>query len=456
MQYTRSVPSLPRKLVDQLLRTPFGEAAYSVVETLVDAGYDTWWVGGGTRDMALGGLPHDIDIGTAALPEDIARIWKDAEQDVRNLGSMRVHAGSFTFEVTTFREDDDASDGRHPERVIFSTREKDAQRRDFTINAIYYHPISREVYDPTDGLGDAQERLVRFIGDPTVRVKHDALRILRAVRMRALIAGQYHPDTYAALHACAALTETLSGSRQLQELEKMLAGPNPARALEDLWELGILTHIAPALHACKGIAQPADYHHEGDVWDHLLACTSAFRLDDNADVRLAALLHDIGKVDTFKRTERIRFDHHASVSADSASQMLRAWQQPAKRIEKIDWLIRHHMTMGMFSDLSEERKAHWYFHPWFQDLLRVFWLDIAGTHPSDFRLYDAIVSDYHAFLDAHPRPQKPLIGGERVMELLGIGPSERVGEIMHALHDAQVRKDVTTKAEAEAFVRTFL
>ncbi len=456
MQYTWYAPrvqELPRDLIDRLLETPYGAAAYAVVERLEDAGYDTWWVGGGTRDLSLGKIPKDIDIGTAATPEQIGKVFADAKQDPLSLGSMRVKKGRFVFEVTTFREDDEASDGRHPESVAFSTREKDAVRRDFTINAIYYHPISRAVYDPTGGLADIEEKLVRFIGQPAgIRIKHDALRILRAVRMRALIGGQYHPETYAALRELASLTAELSGSRQLAEVEKMLAGPDPARALEDLWELGILSHIAPELHACKGIAQPADYHHEGDVWDHLLACTKAFRPEDDADVRLAALFHDIGKADTFALKERIRFDHHASVSADSATAILKRWQAPARRVEKIDWLIRHHMTMGTFRDLSDERKAHWYFHPWFPDLLRIFWLDIAGTEPSDFALYDAIVRDYHAFLDAHPRPPKPLLTGARVMQLLGIGPGERVGAVLKALQDAQVRKKITTKTDAEQFV----
>ncbi len=443
---------LPRAPIERLLGTPYGEAAYKLVERLTDAGFDTWWVGGATRDLALGQIPTDIDIGTAALPEDIKRVFPKATEDVKGLGSLRVTEASHEFEVTTFREDDEASDGRHPESIVFSTREKDAKRRDFTINAIYYHPISRQTFDPTDGLNDAEEKLVRFIGEPAIRIKHDALRILRAVRLRAIIDGQYHPETYAALREQASLAGTLSGTRQLEEAEKILACPRPARALEDLWELGILSYIAPELHKCKGIAQPADYHHEGDVWDHLLQCTSSFRPDDSADVRLAALFHDIGKAETFSLQERIRFDHHASISADITSAILKRWQVPKKRIEKIDWIIRHHMTMGTFKDLSEERKAHWYFHPWFSELLGVFWLDIAGTDPADFSYYDAILKDYHQFLDTHPRPPKPLLTGDHVMKLLGIKPGEEVGSALKALNDAQVQKTVTTKKEAEQFI----
>jgi len=123
-----------------------------------------------------------------------------------------------------------------------------------------------------------------------------------------------------------------------------------------------------------------------------------------------------------------------------------------KRTEKIHWLIAHHMMMGSFQEMNDERKAHWYFHQWFPELLRLFWLDVAGTTPSDFSLYDSIVQDCNAFLDKHPRPIAPLLDGKQIMELTGLKPSPRVGELLDLLHDAQVRGDVTGKKEAIAFV----
>ena len=450
-----NVKELPKKTIDALLSTPYGEAAYAVCEKLKDAGFEAWWVGGAVRDIALGIVPVDIDIATDAKPTDVKMHFAGAEEDARGLASMLVKAKAFAFEVTSFRKESDGSSGRHPDAIDFGTRDEDVVRRDFTVNAMYYDPVSRQLFDPTDGLRDAAEKLVRFIGDSDERVAHDALRILRAVRLRARMDGQYEPATYAALMRNAKLTGMLSGSRILEELEKLLGTNRASRGLEDLWELGILAVIAPELHACKGIAQPADYHHEGDVWNHLLACADAFRPDDDADVRLAALLHDIGKVETFQLKERIRFDHHASVSADIADAMLKRWQAPKKRIQKIDWLIRHHMTMETFKGLSNERKAHWYHHPWFNDLLRIFWLDIAGTDPADFSFYDAIVQDYHTFIDSHPRPPKQLLSGEDVMNILGIRPGEEVGKILQALLDAQVRKEVTTKEEARRFVKQY-
>lgn len=442
-----------RTMLDRVLATPYGEAAYGVVERLADAGFDAWWVGGCVRQMLAGEEPLDIDIATDAHPDGVLALFDRNDPVGKEFGSVRVTEKRFVFEVTAFREDDAASDGRHPEAVTFGTREQDAKRRDFTVNAIYLHPVSGELYDPFGGEADLKERLIRFIGEPAVRIRHDALRILRAVRFRAALDGQYHPDTYRALQELATTLDVLSGQRVLSEFEKMLLGPRPARALEDLWEIGALKAVLPELHDCKGVPQPADYHKEGDVWEHTLRCASAFRMEDDPDVRIAAVFHDCGKADTFSLEERIRFDRHAKVSADKATAALTRLQMPQKRLKKIAWLIEHHMMMGVFADMTDERKAHWYHHPWFADLLRLFWLDVAGTDPSEFGLYDSIVRDRDRWLDAHPAPQKPLLSGLDVMEILGVPPGEEVGRILKALHDAQVRKEVNSKAEAEEFVR---
>ena len=180
----------------------------------------------------------------------------------------------------------------------------------------------------------------------------------------------------------------------------------------------------------------------------------SFRDDDSADVRLAALFHDCGKALTFSIKERIRFDHHASVSADLVSKALERLQCPRKRIEKIDWLVRHHMSMT-FLEMPEERKAHWYFHPWFPELLRVMYLDAAGTKPMNDSLYKKIVQDYQQYLDAHPAPPKPLLSGEDVMKLLELPPGEEIGRILKELHDVQVEGKITTKKEAKGWVEKF-
>lgn len=447
------VMPLDPSLIDRLLASPLGEEAYKVCEKMADAGYETWWVGGCIRDMLQGHLPEEIDVATDALPDEVQKLFPKNDSKGKDFGSIVVSQKGQRFEITTFREDHENSDGRRPESVKFGTREKDAERRDLTINAIYWNPISRDFFDPYEGQKDLEQKLIRFIGEPEVRITEDALRLLRAVRIRSKIKGQYHPETFAALHKLASHSKVLSGTRMIEEIEKILMGPNPDVAFEDLWETDILEHLIPELYKCKGVAQPAEYHLEGDVWQHTLQCLRSYSEDHGIDTRMAALFHDIGKAETFSLQERIRFDKHAEASAEITKTILSRFQLPTKRVEKICWIIDHHMMMGSFAEMETERKAHWYYHPWFIELLQVFWLDIAGTIPSDFSLYEKIVNDYNHFLDEHPRPEKPLLSGEEIMEQLSLQPGEQVGKVLHQLHDAQIRKEVTTKKEALEFLK---
>jgi putative nucleotidyltransferase with HDIG domain len=447
---------LPQHIIDRTFHTPQGEQGYRVCETLLDAGFEAWWVGGCVRDMLLGGVPKDIDIATSALPGEMINLFPKSDEAAKELGSIIVSLEGEAFEVTTYREDDDSSNGRQPEFVIFTTRENDAKRRDITLNALYWNPISSELYDPFEGEKDLNERLVRIIGNPDERLQHDALRLLRTIRFRAIIDGQYHPDTFKALHRNAKLIETLSGTRRYQELEKMLLAPHPEVAFEDLWETDVIEHLLPELHACKGVAQPALWHGTRDVWDHTMKCISLFTEDHKADVRWATLFHDVGKPPTFSiDADRIHFNDHAKVGAEIVVNMYNNLQFPKKRSEKISWLVAHHMMMGTFEDLDTKRKAHWYYHPWFVELLQLFWLDAAGCAVQSFDLYERIVDDYNLYLDQHPVPPKPLLTGHEVMELLGIQPGERVGEILKSLYDTQITGKIKTRIDAKEFVLTF-
>jgi len=444
---------IAKDIISRTLATKQGEQAFRLVETLSEAGHDAWWVGGCVRDMLLGRLPEDIDIATSALPGQVTTLFKKTDASAAKFGAVLVSLGGEVFEVTTFREDDSASDGRHPESVRFGTIEKDARRRDFTVNAMYWHPISRELFDPYQGQIDLRERLVRFIGDPEERIRHDALRLLRAVRFRALLNGQYHPQTFEALHKRSKDIQVLSGTRRFAELQRMLLGPHPEIAFEDLWETDVIEYLLPELHACKGVAQPSVPHGGNDVWTHTMNVIASFTADHGEDVRWAALFHDIGKPPSFSIEEdRIHFNEHASVGAVMTRQALDRLQCPGSRRDKIAWLVEHHMMMGTFGKLNDERKAHWYYHPWFVELLQLFWLDVAGTHDRDFAFYESIVADYTTFLDEHPRPPKPILSGAEAMEQLGIGPGEDLGRLLKQLYDAQLAGTLKTRREALDFL----
>ncbi len=446
---------LPKQIIDRTLSSSQGEGGYRICEALLDAGFEAWWVGGCVRDILREIIPQDIDIATNADPASVAKLFPKCDESAAALGAVVVSHSGYTYEITTYREEHELSDGRFPQSVTFTDRQHDAARRDITINAIYWNPISSELWDPYSGEADLHEKLIRMIGDPATRIRHDALRLLRVIRFRALIGGQYHPDTFAALHGNAKLISLLSGGRIAQELEKTLLGPNPQLAFEDFWETDVIEYLISELHACKGVAQPSQAHSEGDVWQHVMDVIASFTEDHSADVRWAAMFHDIGKPKTFTiDAERIHFNDHAAVGAKITKDILGRLQFSAVRRDKICWLIEHHMMMGTFESIDNDRKAHWYYHPWFLELLQLFWLDIAGSTPSDFSLYERIIEDYNAYLDANPRPKRPLLSGDEVMKLLGLKPGEEVGRVLKQLHEAQNRKEVSTKKEAENFLRS--
>lgn len=188
----------------------------------------------------------------------------------------------------------------------------------------------------------------------------------------------------------------------------------------------------------------------------MMRIIGSFTADHGEDTRWAGLFHDIGKPVTFSiEDDRIHFNEHAAKGGAIVQTVLDRLQCPGVRRDKICWLVQHHMMMSTFFEIDDERKAHWYYHPWFIELLQIFWLDIAGTDPPNFSFYDAIINDYNHYLDAHPRPARPLLDGNAVMEMLRLPPGEEVGRVLKLLHEAQLRGEVKSKKEAMAFITKF-
>jgi poly(A) polymerase len=253
--------------------------------------------------------------------------------------------------VATFRSDSGYSDGRRPDAVTFTSAEEDAKRRDFTINGLFYDPLKGEIYDYVEGQADLKERMVRFIGNPHQRIQEDHLRILRAVRLKNTLQFQYHPDTYRAVVEYHGLVSRISGERVRDELNKIMLSEQAVEAWEDLLETGMLEVLLPEVYAMKGVAQPYQYHHEGDVWEHAKESLQSLSKYASLNLRWATFLHDVGKPVTFRLKERIRFDHHAQEGAKIAEKILRRLNFPRKDIHHIGWLIEHHMMLNQLLEL---------------------------------------------------------------------------------------------------------
>lgn len=317
-----------------------------VIEALRAGGHAGYVVGGSLRDVVLGRAPHDWDLATDARPERILELFPAAVYE-NAFGTVAVRHASQTFEITTFRRDHDYADFRRPHRVEFGdTIEVDLARRDFTVNAMAWGgtPASPaaassafDLVDPYGGQTDLAARILRAVGDPAERFGEDALRMIRAVRLSAVLGFAIEADTLSAITTRAELVRHLSGERIAAELEKLLASPIPSVGLRPLQATGLLAGISPELAAQRGIPQnkaPGE-----DLWDHTLRTVDATPADHPV-VRLAALVHDIGKPSTFADG---RFIGHDTVGADLAAALLERLRFPRSPTERVTHLVRQHM-----------------------------------------------------------------------------------------------------------------
>ncbi|MDP4007881.1 MAG: HD domain-containing protein [Candidatus Peregrinibacteria bacterium] len=456
-----------------------------LVQALKDKGFIAYWAGGCVRDMLLGKHPKDYDIVTNATPEQIEEIFEKTYPVGKEFGVILVHENGHNFEIATFRSDSGYSDGRRPDFVTFTEPKEDALRRDFTINALFYDPIQDEILDFVSGVEDLDEHMIKFVGNPEERILEDQLRLLRAVRFKNTLQFQWHPDTYNEIKKHADKAGNVSMERSSDELNKMMMSNYPVEAFRELYELGMLVDIMPELEATKGVAQPYQYHHEGDVFEHTMrtleACAKRtapyldleFLKDMEGGApepsvfhsRWAALFHDIAKPQTFKigidnpkdaledQHERIRFDHHAETSHEIAGRVMKRLKFSNRDMEHILWVTEHHMNLNSILDMPEGTRNKWFRNPYFIDLMEIFYADIAGTDPSDFTVFDELNRIYHKWLLARPEEFPKLLTGEEIMELAGLAAGPELGILIESLEHEIHAHNIKTKEEAVEFIK---
>jgi putative nucleotidyltransferase with HDIG domain len=304
------------------------------------AGHAAYVVGGSLRDVLLDRQPFDWDLATDARPDEILKLFPSAVYE-NAYGTVAVRHRDDLYEVTTFRTDHDYTDFRRPHRVEFGDSvEVDLARRDFTANAVAWGAAAGDqpaLVDPHGGRDDISAGLLRAVGDPKARFEEDALRMVRAVRLAATLGFAIEPATLAGIEANADLVRYLSGERIQTELSKLLAAERPSVGLRLLADTGLLDRISPDLAQQRGVPQnkvPGE-----DLWDHTVRTVDATRADRPV-VRLAALLHDIGKPATFSDGH---FLGHEVVGAELAGELLDKLRSPRAVRERVVHLVRQHM-----------------------------------------------------------------------------------------------------------------
>lgn len=417
-----------------------------VTRTLEKAGFEAFLVGGCVRDLVLSREPKDWDVTTNAKPEEIIALFTKTFYE-NTFGTVGVvdeeteNASLKVIEVTPYRVEGDYSDNRHPDSVIFSQKiEDDLKRRDFTVNSLAYSVSRETVTDLFGGLEDIEHKLIQTVGEPADRFMEDGLRILRAIRLSCELSFEIESNTEKAIYENAHLLKNISMERIRDEFSKIIMSDRPMDGLLVMRKLGILKYVVPELEKTIGIEQ--NKAHSYDVWEHLLrsvqhSADKKFPLE----VRLAALLHDISKPESRRRSkdqEKWTFYGHEVISARTARKILTDLKCSTKIIEKVVILVRWHM---FFSDteqitLSAVRRMIvnvgkeniW-------DLMNVRICDRIGTgRPKEdpYRL-----RKYHAMIDEALRDPISVamlkIDGKKIMEVTHVTPGPKIGFTLHAL-----------------------
>jgi poly(A) polymerase len=299
----------------------------TIVQTLRQRGFQAYLVGGCVRDLLLGRKPKDFDVATDATPEQVMTIFpetyavgaqfgvvlvpmpetplaRDVASNVSTENAERMDLNFSTHahavEVATFRSDIGYSDGRHPDEVRFSQDPcEDVARRDFTINGMLLDPVSGDILDYVSGRSDLEDKIVRAIGDPDRRFGEDKLRMLRAVRFAARFGYRIDAATFDAIRKRAPEIIEVSAERLRDELTRVLTEGSARRAFELLDATGLLPPLLPGIARMKGVAQPPQFHPEGDVWVHTLMMLEGLPAGASPTLAWGVLLHDVGKPPTF-------------------------------------------------------------------------------------------------------------------------------------------------------------
>jgi putative nucleotidyltransferase with HDIG domain len=439
------------------MKTPKETAGLEVVKRLTARGFAALYAGGYVRDMVMGSTePGDIDIATAATPQQVSEIFPGAIGVGERFGVMIVVLGGAAFEVATFRKDVGGADGRHPDSVAFVGAEtadaarEDAMRRDFTINGMFYDPLTDAIIDHVGGRRDLENKTIRAIGDPGRRFGEDHLRMLRAVRFSARFGFAIEKGTWEALKQGCEGIARISAERIFQETDKILAFPRADAALVLLHESGLLSILFPELERCAGVEQPPEFHPEGDVFAHTVKALGL--LDKPSQVAAwSVMLHDIGKPATMVRAEdRIRFSNHDVAGAAMAADVLRRLKAPAMLVDNVYDVIINHMNFMNVTKMRLSTLKKFLARPTLEDEMELHRADCLASH-GDISNYDFIRRKQ---AEMPPQEIKPpaLINGKDLIAL-GMKPGPLFGKILGEAYDLQLENKLTSRDEAVEWVK---
>jgi len=436
-----------------------------ICRTLRSKGYQAYFVGGCVRDILLHREPADYDVATDATPERVEQIFPNSLTVGAKFGVVVVvqepepneplGSAAATVEVATFRSDVGYSDGRHPDKVVYSsTPQEDVQRRDFTINGLLLDPEKNEVLDFVGGRDDLRAGIIRAIGQPEARFREDKLRMLRAVRFAARFGYTIEPETLRAIQKLAPEISQVSAERLRDELTKLLTEGAARRGFELLDETRLLPELLPEISRMKGVQQPPQFHPEGDVWIHTLLMLAGLAPGSSPTLAWGVLLHDVGKPPTFTPPSgpngRIRFDRHVEVGTVMAEVICERLRFSNDDTAQIASLVANHLRFKDVPQMKRSTLKRFVRLDRFEEHMELHRLDCSSSH-RNLENYEFM----RRFLAETPpdevRPVRLLTGDD----LIGMGfrPGPEFKEILHAAEDAQLDGGIRTREDALTWLK---
>ena len=428
------------------------KAAREVAARLRESGHTAYFAGGCVRDIVRGVTPKDYDIATSAAPDTVQTIFPRTHAVGAHFGVIIVLENDFQFEVATFRSDDAYIDGRHPSAVHFSSPEEDAQRRDFTINGMFYDPIADNVIDFVGGRADIDAKLVRAIGEPAHRFAEDRLRMLRAVRFATVLGYQIHSETWKALLANAPSINQISAERIRDELVRIFVSPNRVRGWDLLDASGLMEAVLPELDVMKGVLQPEQFHPEGDVFVHTRLMLQMLPQEVSVPLVFAVLFHDVAKPVTARidKTGRIRFNEHDRIGAEMTEAIMRRLRFSGAEIEATVEMVRQHMVFKDVPNMRVAKLKRFMARPTFEEELELHRVDCASSHRM-LDNYEFLLRKREEFAN-EPIIPPPLVRGDDLIAI-GLKPGPKFGEILEAVETRQLEGTLQTSEEALEWVK---
>ena len=438
-------------MVDSINNAAIQQNALYVIQRLREMGYEAFWVGGCVRDMLMGIPPKDIDVATNAPPHSIAGIFPETRHVGAKFGVVIVLHGDSQIETATFRSDDVYEDHRHPRSVTFSTAQKDALRRDFTINALFYDPVKEKVLDYVGGMSDLHDKIIRAVGEPEQRFKEDALRMLRAVRFAARFRFTIETQTWTAIPKNVSLINEISPDRIRDELIAMFTNDGAGNALQLLDQSGLLHQILPEVEDMKGIPQPEEFHPEGDVFDHTVLALEQLH-NPSTTLAFGILLHDVGKPPTYRVADRIRFDLHDKIGSEIADVICRRLNFSNKDRQQIVALVKRHMQFLNIANMRPATLRRFMSGETFEEDLELHRIDCLASH-QDLANYEFCLQQYRELKESEGAIiPPPLITGNDLLQE-GYKPGPLYSTILDAVAEQQLEGSLTSKEAALSWVK---